>query len=95
MAVTVFNRIANRAVGNLNAGIDDTVTSIVLQAGQGALFPAFAGNDYIVTCENERMLVTGLATDTLTVTRGTDGSSAAAHGSAAAVGRDLAHDQPQ
>ncbi len=82
---TAFKRVANRATGNLNASIDNAVTSVVLQAGQGALFPAFPGNDYLVTCDNERMLVTGRTTDTLTVTRGADGTAPAAHSSAAAV----------
>ena len=82
---TAFKRVANRATGNLNAGIDNAVTSVVLQAGQGALFPTFPGNSYLVTCDNERMLVTGLTTDTLTVTRGADGTSAASHSSGAAL----------
>ena len=39
-------KFANNAVAQLNAGITNVATSIVLQSGQGALFPALSGSDY-------------------------------------------------
>lgn len=59
----------------LNAGIDNAVTAVVLTAGGGV---SFAAGD-AVRVGTEVMLITAVATDTLTVTRGALGTTAAAH----------------
>jgi hypothetical protein len=64
-----------RAVSTLAVGIDSDDTSITVQAGHGALF---AVNNLVIV-ESEVMLVTNIATDTLTVTRAQQGTSAASH----------------
>lgn len=65
-----------RAVCTLQApGMTDIATTLDCDAGKGSLF---AINNLIVV-ESEVMLVTGIATDTLTVTRAQQGTSAAAH----------------
>lgn len=54
---------------------DDSVTSVVVATGQGARFRA----NHVIQVEDELMKVTNVSTDTLTVTRGYAGTSAAAH----------------
>lgn len=63
----------------LNADINNAVTSVVLAAGDGV---KFAEGDAI-RVDNEFMFITAVATDTLTVVRGSAGSTAAAHTAAA------------
>lgn len=78
-------KIANNAFGTLNAGITSSDTTIVLNAGEGARFPALSTGDYffatlIDTTNNlEVVKVTALATDTMTVVRGQDGTTARAY----------------
>lgn len=84
--MTTFKAVKDRAVGNLNANVDDTVVTWVLQSGQGANFPdPAADGDFWVTCENEQALVTARSSDSLTVTRGQNGTSGASHSSGVAV----------
>ncbi len=83
--MTTFKGVQDRAVGNLNADVDNSTGTWVLQGGQGASFPDPTVANYWVTCENEQVLVTGLTTDTLTVTRAQNGTSGAAHSAADAV----------
>ena len=59
----------------LASGCTDVATSISLL--DGSSFPA-TGN-FRVNCEDEIMLVTARATNTLTVQRGMEGTTAAAH----------------
>ena len=72
--------VANNAQGTLLAGISAVATTVVLNAGQGALFPStfpfFAKiEQYDTAINNYRVLkreivkVTGRATDTLTIVR--------------------------
>lgn len=75
---------ANNASSKLSASITNTATSFSVTTGQGALFPAITGADYfyatlVDTAGNlEIVKVTARATDTLTVVRGQDGTTARA-----------------
>lgn len=77
-------KVANNAYGTLNAGITDSDTTIVLQAGEGARFPSLGAGDYfyatlIDTTNNlEIVKVTARSTDTMTIVRGQDGTTARA-----------------
>lgn len=79
----------NNATGSLASSITNVATSIVLGTGQGAKFPAIAGgNHFFVTLvgldangnENawEIVKVTARTTDTLTVVRGQESTTAVA-----------------
>lgn len=59
----------------VTAGIDNAVTEFVVTAAEGVLFSP--GN--MILLDSEYMEVTGVSTDTLTVIRGVNGSTAAAH----------------
>ena len=73
---TWFN-LADNALGQLAAPIDNAVTEFSLQSGQGIKFPA---SDFIVNIESERLHVASRATDVCSgVTRGYDNSTPAAH----------------
>lgn len=90
MALTGYEKykVEDNAQGQLNAGIASWDTSIVLKSGEGANFPSswdyictliqFDGSGYEETnvVKREKVLVTARTTDTLTVTRGFDGSTA-------------------
>tara|TARA_A100001388_G_scaffold254983_1_gene219121 strand:- start:568 stop:1998 length:1431 start_codon:yes stop_codon:yes gene_type:complete len=75
-------QVANNAFGELNADINTTVTTIVLKSGNGARFPSLAGSQYfyatlIDTSNNlEIVKATARSSDTLTVVRAQDGTSA-------------------
>jgi len=77
-------KITNNASGTLAAGITDTATTLTLSAGQGALFPTLASGDYcwctlVDTSNNVEIIkVTARSTDTLTMTRGQDNTTARA-----------------
>lgn len=72
----------NNATATLATGINGAATTIVVTAGQGALFPSIAGGDYfyatLVDSSNNQEIVkvTARSTDTLTVLRGQDGTAA-------------------
>tara|TARA_R110000822_G_scaffold139730_3_gene277327 strand:+ start:608 stop:1576 length:969 start_codon:yes stop_codon:yes gene_type:complete len=78
-------KVTNNAFGTLNAGINSSVTTVVLAAGQGALFPTLAGGDYfyatlIDTSNNlEIVKVTARSTDTMTIVRAQDNTIARAY----------------
>ena len=82
----------NNAVGTLASGIDSTTTTIVLTAGQGAKFPTTAEGEWYSAIYNstdysaphldpnfEIVKITARSTDTLTVVRGQDGTTAVSH----------------
>ncbi len=75
-------KVTNNAFGTLNAGINSSATTIVLTAGQGARFPTLSAGDYfyatlIDTSNNlEIVKVTARSTDTMTVVRGQDSTTA-------------------
>lgn len=81
MGVQLFT---NNSSTTLASGILAGTTSIALAPGTGALFPAITGTDYFyVTFDDgagtrEIVKVTARSTDTLTVTRAQEGTSAAA-----------------
>jgi hypothetical protein len=78
-------KVTNNAFGTLNAGISNSDTIIVLEAGQGARFPVLGAGDYfyatLIDTSNqlEIVKVTARATDTLTVVRAQDGTTARAY----------------
>lgn len=80
-------KVNNNAYGTLSASINSSVTSISLTSGHGARFPAasVASGDYfyatlIDTSNNfEIVKVTDRTSDTLTVVRGRDGTTARAY----------------
>lgn len=77
-------KVTNNAFGTLSAAINTTATTITLDSGQGARFPTLGASDYfygtlVDTSNNlEIVKVTARSTDSLTVVRGQDGTSATA-----------------
>lgn len=70
------------ATGTLAADPGSGGTTLTLTTGHGARFPTIAtGQQFRVRVENEIMVVTAhtAAADTMTVTRGAEGTTAAAH----------------
>src|SRR4051812_19241134 len=72
---------ANNRSTTLNGAINDSVTSIT--ATSGAVFPA-TGNFRLI-CGTEILLCTARSSNTLTVQRGAEGSTAASHADLAAL----------
>ena len=72
-----YLKIKNRAFSTLAADIISTATSLSVAAGEGAKFPA--SGDFHITIEDEILKCTAITTDTLTVTRAQEGTTAAAH----------------
>jgi len=74
--------VTNNASATLSAGITASATTITLGSGQGSLFPAASGTSVfwatIVNSSNqvEIVKVTARATDSLTVIRGQDSTTA-------------------
>lgn len=80
-----LQQFTNNAASTLNAGISSGATTIVLTSGGGSLFPALSGSQYFYgTLSNatntvlEIVKVTARTTDTLTVVRAQEGTSASA-----------------
>ena len=79
--------VKNNAYSTLASGITNVATSITLAAGTGSRFPAAGGADYfyatLINTSNqlEVVKVTARSTDTLTVVRGQDGTTARAYSS--------------
>jgi hypothetical protein len=77
-------QFGNNAYGTLSQAYATTATSIVLTAGHGARFPTLAGNQYFfatlldTTNNLEIVKVTARATDTLTIVRAQEGTTARA-----------------
>jgi len=74
----------NFAISELASGVSDVVTTWVLKTGGGAKFPT--SGDFHVACETEVALCTARSGDSLTVTRGQDNTTAAAHSAGRGVG---------
>lgn len=82
------NVFTNNAVGALASGITNVATSLTLGTGQGALFATLTGSDYSkVTIfqygtggetNHEIVKVTARTSDTLTIVRGQEGTTARA-----------------
>src|SRR6476646_2248171 len=86
-------RASNNAWGLLSTSISNSITTITLQTGQGARFPAIAagsGDWFYITAMDatnnlEVMKVTATAGDQFTVVRGVDNSTALAFAAASRV----------
>ena len=78
-------KISNNAYGTLNASITNSATTLVLNSGEGARFPTLSTGDYfyatlIDTSNNlEIVKVTARSTDTLTIVRAQDSTTARAY----------------
>ena len=89
----------NNATGTLSAAITSIATSLTLQTGQGAKFPALSGgNTFTVTLVGltstvetswEIVLVTALTGDTMTIVRAQEGGTALAWPISTVVGLRL------
>ena len=77
-------KFANNATTALASGINSSVTSLTVTSGQGALFPSLGAGDYFYcTLANlagtvEIIKVTARSTDTFTIVRAQDNTTAAA-----------------
>lgn len=77
-------QLKNNATGTISASISAVATTIVLTTDDGALFPALSGGNYFYatlqdTSDNyEIVKVTALSTDTVTVTRAQESTTAQA-----------------
>jgi hypothetical protein len=75
-------KVSNNAFGTLSASINTTDTTVTLDSGQGARFPALGASDHfygtIVDTSNniEIVKVTARSTDSMTVTRAQDNTTA-------------------
>lgn len=81
--VTNFARVFDFGLGHLASGLNSTSTTVTLQEGDIANFPApgASADRYRIIVGREIMTVTGRseAANTLTVLRGQEGSTAASH----------------
>jgi hypothetical protein len=72
----------NNASATLASGVSNVATSLTVATGKGALFPTLSGGDYtFVTIENtaavtEIVKVTARSTDTFTIVRAQEGTTA-------------------
>ena len=81
-------QFANNAFSTVGTAINNVVTTLVLASGEGARFPIPSGGDYFLltltqaTAETswEIVKVTARSTDTLTIVRGQEGTTAASWG---------------
>ena len=77
-------KVTNNAFGTISAGINTSATTIVLDTGQGARFPTLGSGDFffgtlVDTSNNlEVVKVTARSTDSMTVTRAQDNTTARA-----------------
>ena len=75
-------KFTNNATTTLASGITNVATSLTVASGTGALFPSLSGSDvFYATLANtggtvEIVKVTARSTDTFTIVRGQDGTSA-------------------
>ena len=75
-------KFTNNATSTLASGINASVTSLTVATGQGALFPTLSGDYFFCTLANtagtvEIIKVTARSTDTFTIVRAQDNTSAA------------------
>lgn len=76
-----YERFTNAASTTLNGAINDTTTSITVT--DGSVFPA--DGNFRIAIENEILNVTARSTNTLTVVRGAESTTGAAHADTTAV----------
>ena len=84
---TTFQQLTDNAIGTLETTMNDSVLSVVLGAGEGALFPA--SGPFHISIGTEILICTSRTADTLTVTRAAEGTSAAAHMAEVAVALNI------
>lgn len=78
-------KVTNNAYGTLSAGITNVATTLTLNSGEGARFPALGAGDYfyatlVDTSNNlEIIKVTARSVDSMTIVRGQDGTTAKAY----------------
>lgn len=82
MGLTAFSTIKNNVASLLNSSMDASQGNLQLVNGAGTLFPAAP---FYVSVEFEVMRCTAKAGDTLTVSRGQDGTTAVAHAASSIV----------
>lgn len=77
-------KVTNNGFGTISAGINSSATTVTLDTGQGARFPTLGSGDYfygtlVDTSNNiEIIKVTARSTDSMTVVRGQDNTTARA-----------------
>jgi len=77
-------KVTNNGFGTLSAGINSSATTVTVDSGQGGRFPALSSGDFffatlVDTSNNlEIIKVTARSTDSMTVTRAQDNTSARA-----------------
>lgn len=74
-------QLQNFGTTTLNEALDDSETGV--DVTDGSVFPS--SGTFRVNCEDELMIVTSRSGNTLTVTRGGEGTSAAAHDNGTAI----------
>ena len=84
---TTFQKVANNAIGTLNTTMNASVTSVVLESGEGALFPA--SGSFHISIGSEIMIFTSRSIDTLTVSRAAESTSAAIHTAGVSVALNI------
>lgn len=80
--MSVKETLKNNPATTLSAAITDT-TGTSVSVTDGSVFPS--SGQFRIIVDSEIMLVTARATNTLTVVRGSEGSTAATHSSGAAI----------
>ena len=83
--ITEFKVAKNNASTSLASAITDVAATLTVATGDGANFPTTADGDFWVSIDSEILLCTSRAGDVLTVTRGQQSTSGAAHDAGAAV----------
>lgn len=81
--MSTVEQLKNLADSKLASAMDSTQTTLTVLSGEGDKFPS-VGN-FRVTVDDEIMLCTARSNDTLTVVRGVEGTTAAAHSAGAEV----------
>lgn len=78
MSAYTFLNIANNITGTLKTATDaiDDPVDIILNAGEGAAFPA---SNFVITIDAEILKCTSRTLDTLTCARAQEGTTKAAH----------------
>ena len=84
---TTFQQVSNNSSGILNTTMNASVTSVVLGSGQGALFPS--SGSFHVSIDTEILICTSRSSDTLTVSRGAESTTAAIHPAGATVALNI------
>lgn len=78
-----FLQVKNNASSTLASAITDTDTSLSVASGDGSKFPS--STPFHITIDDEILEVTAVSTDTFTVTRASESTTAASHSAGASV----------